>query len=635
MDEPIPAMAPGDRRNSLTGLDRHAAAFVLAVSAGLILLAGFGSDGFFNLDEVIYFMGADAFRATGGFAVANGQADIGADELRLWLLVDGAGGLVPQYPPGSAVAGAPLVALFGQKGLVVLNLVAAIGTLLVVHSLARRLFGSANVALLAVAMLALSTFWMEYTAASWPHSVSIFFTTLALRFFLDAMDAEAVAWRPAVWAGLAVGAGILFRLEGVLLVPGFAAATILFARRPVQVVAGGAAGILPLLGLLGWANWVKFGTWSPLTYGSSGGGTDPTTYLGLGAVMLLAFVALVGMRLFRRRLSALRGGVPVLPILAALLVATVAMLSPSLPRMLNGAIALLVDATTITDPRAGVVAQPDGTLSFWGLPKKALGQSLPWLGCLALLIGAFPSDHRRNATLVLIVSGIWVLPFAMQSWHGGLGSNMRYFLPLLPALCALAALVIVRLSNDVTSGGRILARGAAVGLLFTALWFALLPDRSAQMHQIASTYALLGIAAACLVAGLAKRAATASVALLAVGAGIGLASALGAGDLANGQERRALMARLSALSASIDGPVVFLGAPEAFASAIGNPQRVLALPDQVTQRLDGSFASRVCAAGYRLVATAGPAGMGEEWQRLDGAGSDVLAEYDCSTEPGR
>ena len=630
MDEPISAVSPSNSGPPLTGLDRRTAVFILAVSSALILLAAGGSNGFFNIDEVIYFMGADAFRTTGSFVVNNGQADIGADELRLWLLVDGAAGLVPQYPPGTAIAGAPLVALFGQKGLVVLNIVAAIATLFVTHSLARRLFGSAHVALLAVAMLAISTFWIEYTAATWPHSVSIFFTTLALRFFVDAMDGETSAWRPATLSGLAVGTGILFRLEGVLIVSGFAAATILFARRPVQVVTGGIAGTLPPLALLGWLNSEKFGTWSPLTYGMSGGGTDLSTYFGLGAVMLLAFFALVGLRIFAPRLSAVRNGVPILLFLATLLVVGLATVSPSLPRILNGAYALLVDATTISDPRVGVAVQPDGTLSFWGLPKKALGQSLPWFGCLALLIGAFPADHRRNATLVLLVCGIWLLPFAMQSWHGGLGSNMRYLLPLLPPLCALAALLIVRLSNDVASGRGILALGALVGLACTALWFALLPDRSAQMHQIVSTYALLGIAGTCLVAGIARTAATASVALLAVGAGLGMASALGASDLANSQERRAQMAQQSAAAASIEGPVVFLGAPEAFASAVGKPERVLALPDQVTHHLDAAFIDQVCAKGYRLVAALGSDGLGENWQSLGSAGSAAFVEYDCS-----
>jgi hypothetical protein len=633
MEKTIPAANFRSSYGSIAGSDRRAATLILLASAALIFLAVSGSAGFFNIDEVIYFMGADAFRSTGSFVVDNGQADIRADELRLWLLIDGPAGLVPQYPPGSAIAGAPLLALFGQKGLVVLNVIAAIGTLILTHSLARRLFGSSDVALLAVGILAFSTFWIEYTAAIWPHSVSIFFTTLALRVFLGAIEAESFAWRPAVLSGLAVGTGILFRLEGVLIISGFAAATVLFARRPVQVIAGGAAGILPLFGLLGWLNSQKFGTWSPLTYGMSGGGTDLSTYLGLGAIMFLAIVALLGLRVLRSRLSALGDSTPIVPILlsiATLAAAGAAILSPSVARILDGTYSLLVDATTIRDPRAGVVAQPDGTLSFWGLPKKALGQSLPWLGCLALLIGAFPSERRRSVTIVLLVCGLWLLPFAMQSWHGGLGSNMRYFLPLLPPLCALAALLIVRLSGELPAGRGVLGFGIALGLICTAFWMLLLPERIFQMHQVISTYAFFGIVGICLVAGMVQRAAAASAALFAIGVGLGMAFVFGMSDLANGQERRAHMAQQSAAAASIEGPVVLLGPPEAFASAIGNREQVLALPDQVTHRLDASFIERVCAAGYRLVAAVNPGGVGQNWRSIDGAGNTSLAEYDCT-----
>ena len=63
-------------------------------------------------------------------------------------------------------------------------------------------------------------------------------------------------------------------------------------------------------------------------------------------------------------------------------------------------------------------------------------------GCcsaLAYLIGAGRGVQRRSVALVLVVAGLWALPFALRAWHGGLGSNMRYLLPLLPGLCALAA----------------------------------------------------------------------------------------------------------------------------------------------------------------------------------------------------
>ncbi|KAA9010395.1 ArnT family glycosyltransferase [Histidinibacterium aquaticum] len=593
---------------------RRGAALILGMSAALVALAAFVSPGFFNIDELVYFLSAQTLRDTGGFAVQNGYEQFGSDDLRLWFLVEGTSGLMPQYPVGTALAGAPLIGLFGPKGLIALNLAAGVGTLVAAHALARRLFGSRDVADLSVLLLAACTFWAEYVVGHWPHSVSLFSVTLALWLFLGALDRERSAWWPSVLSGLAVGAGLFFRLEGVLVLPAIAAATILYAVRPIAVLMGGALGLLPMAALLALSNQARFGGWSPLSYGSSGGGTDASSYLGLGVLLLLGLGGLVVLRL--------TGGggrrVGLLAFAAAAAGVVVLLLSPasSAPRaLLSGIHAILIDATAVSDPRPGMQAQADGTLLFWGFPKKALGQSLPWLGCLALLVGFDWRDKRRSVVIVLLVAVLWALPFLMRSWHGGLGSNMRYLLPTLPVLTALAAWLTLRLAERAGQGVRPAFLAALAGLLLAALWPLLAPDRGAQLHQVASTYLLGVIALLSLVAGLVPRRALASAALFSVAAGMGVSTVLALQDLRASQARRGAMAAHAEAASRIAGPVVFYGAAEAYAEAIDDPDRLLAMPGRVDGAVDFDFVEAACAEGYRVLM---PEAFAAQFAELDG-----------------
>lgn len=588
---------------------RLLSAFSLACVAVLtaVLVA---SDGFFSVDEVVYFLGAQTLALTGGFAIPNGFSEFASPDLRILLLSEGPGGLVPQYPAGTALAGAPLIPVFGQRTLIALNVAAGIGTLFAAHALARRLFGEARVADLAVGLLVFATFWSGYVFGHWPHSVSVLCTTLALVLFLGALDRAERAWLPALLSGLAVGVGMLFRLDGVLLLPAIVAATILWAVRPVHVLAGGAAGLLPPVLLLAATNAAKFGTWNPLSYGSSGGGTDLARHVVPIAAILAALAGLVVLRALRDTAIGPRlWRMAPLAALAGLGLILLTPLAPHVWSLMRGIRAILLDATTISDPRPGVVGGPGGTLSFWGFPKKALAQSLPWLGCLALLAGARRAPHARGIALVLMVFAMWALPFLMRSWHGGLGSNMRYLLPTLPALCALAALAILDLIDRTGGGTRPLVIGVVGGLVLSVAWLGLLPGAAAHLHQIVSLHMFYAVAGTALLAAVAARPVTAAVALAMTGVGIGLAAVLAVSDMADAQSHRALNAARSEAVAAIGGPVVFYGAPEAFSHAMRDPDQLIAHPARMGGEFDTGLIDAACAAGYRIIVEAWLAGM--------------------------
>ena len=88
-------------------------------------------------------------------------------------MVNGPNGVAPQYPPGTAVLGAPLYGAFGIRGMILPNAVAAAATLWLVFALARRLTGDATLALGAVGLLAFDTYFLEYAYGIWPHAIAM------------------------------------------------------------------------------------------------------------------------------------------------------------------------------------------------------------------------------------------------------------------------------------------------------------------------------------------------------------------------------------------------------------------------------------------------------------------------------
>ena len=575
---------------------------IACFSVALVLLGLTTSNGFYSIDDVIYFQGVENLANLGRFGAENGYATFASEHLRLRFLVNGPQGLAPQYPVGSALAAAPLTGIFGLKSLIFLNVLAGVGTLFTTHRLSLRLFGSMQTANLTVGIHALCTFWGEYVAGHWPHSISVFLLSSALLLFLKALDRTQRAVVPALGSGILVGLAMFFRLEGLLLLPAVAAATIIYAARPVQILCAGAIGLAPVMALMALANKLRFGSYNPLSYGSSGGGTDLSTYMIPGLAILGGLIGLCAIRAIGNPTarSQIAWAIVAALGLGAMLLSP---LAPYLIRLVNGFHALFLDATIIEDPRLGATKlRPDGTVSFWGLPKKALGQSLPWLGCLTLLVALRWGEHKRSITLILIVLIIWSLPFLWLSWHGGLSSNMRYFLPVIPLIAALAAWLIFQLAQrGPTAKPSLLAIAGLAGFFAPILWGVSVPDQTFRLNQDTSTTLLYIVAALSLATGFWAKPALSQLSLYSIVISLGFSSFLAIQDYSHTQMRRSVFAADAKAISTISDRVLFYGAPVRFHSALQNPQQMLALPDQNTAELDLDLIDAACAAGYRVL----------------------------------
>lgn len=594
----------------MTGFAARRGTVLLLILAALVMaVVPLVSIGFFTIDEVIYAIGARTLAETGHLGIDNGFGTFHDQALKLWFLRAGPDGLVPQYPVGSALAGAPLYAAFGLRGLIALNAAAIAATLFVTRALARRLYADEATALIAPLLLLFGSFAPEYAYGIWPHGVSVFCTVTALWLALRATDAagpSAAGW--AFLSGLSVGVGFLFRLDSVLILPVVAASAILFARRPVLTVVSGLAGLAPAVAVAAVFNRAKFGSLNPLSYGrTAGGDTDLSKYAYLVAGLAGIMVVMIALRLFRRGLLR-RPAVSAAIALSALglALALLPQLRHLAETMARGFQVLVLDIRPVQDARAGVVHAADGTVSFWGFYKKALGESLPWLGILpAIAARPWRAAEWRGHAILLAAALFWMLPFLPSQWHGGLGSNMRYFLPVVPLLSVLAARLWTGMLESVRGPGAEVVLWLPAGAALVVGWIVARPSGLGGAEQILPVYAFAAMAGLAALSNLPPRGRAGRVAralawrgfLVAAGMAFLLGPVL---DVSKSQLHRAETAGSAQQIAALPGPALVIAPPEMAFDLLGRPGYLVAVPDRITDRVDPGFVKRVLASGRRV-----------------------------------
>ncbi|AZQ66686.1 hypothetical protein EF888_05740 [Silicimonas algicola] len=557
---------------------------LVGISALLVLVGTQVSLGIFTIDEAVYLQGADTFRLTGGFVFDNGiERFLSQDLTWAGFLPYGPNGQTTQYPPGMSILGGWLLSAFELRGLLFLNVFATVGSLFVTRALARLLFDDQQIALAASLLFLLGTFVAEYAFAYWPHMLSVFAVNLSLLLFLKALLFGNCVFTLSALSGLVLGMGLLFRIDTILLLPVIGLLNLLFVRRWqefVGITLGGMVGLAGPVVLLAAINSQRYGTWNPLSYGpSQDGGVSISSYGSQSVVFLGLGAGFVATKLLGARVPVdVRGG------LLLAVMALCALLIPELRGVLlaygKGVLDLIINAAWIIDNRGGVVPGIEGTLLFWGLSKKALGQSLPWIGVLLALVGLAWNDRRKSILILLLLIGVWTFPFLVQTWHGGLGANMRYFLPLLPALSILATWVTGRLLADpaisARQGRRLLLVGGVLGSMTAFLWMQHAEGGLASAHQNFSTYVFVAVAIASFLTGVFAWPGLRKGVLLLVGIGIGTGVFNGMTDTYIGQLRRAAADALPDLTAGYDVPVLIFD--RLYRSAMVTPDQYVAIP---------------------------------------------------------
>jgi 4-amino-4-deoxy-L-arabinose transferase-like glycosyltransferase len=430
-----------------TGLDDRTLkrSVLCALALGWLLYATvFASTGIFTIDEMIYGSMIERFARHGDVVIPNGYADHGSSSLRLKVLVPGPHGLVPQYPTGYAILAAPFFLVGGLRAVILLNALASVGILVLTYVLGRKLFNDLDLALNAALIVGLASFAFEYALGIWPHALGAFFVILAACLAAASVQERRTA-AYAVLAGLVLGLGVNIRVDVILAAPAIAL-WLLGNSKHTNGALPFMAGLVPGFGVASWLNYLKLGLATPFTYGDAlAEAHDLVSVNNYGELLPLAlFGSAVAIAFAFRRFRAFFVGWWAMFLGAAVL--ALAMTIPDIKeptlKILRGLYVLLVDLQSYDhiERQSGVVRTDEGWLTFWGVIKKSLVVSLPFLGILPLsLMKIFRPGDRASYSLCLLCAMSLFAFFALNQWHGGFSHNMRYFLPALPFLALLTA----------------------------------------------------------------------------------------------------------------------------------------------------------------------------------------------------
>ncbi len=540
----------------------------IALSVGWALT----STGLFTVDEYFYARAAEAMAEDRSLSFQ--QFDVsGAPALDMNFARPAAeeGRLAPQYPSGYAIIAAPFFALFGLKGLVLLNAVSAFISLWLTYRIARALDLDEKGATAAAAILALGTYWSTYAFALWPHMLSLAIVLGVVERALASRSGEASA---IAVAGLLAGLGQTVRIDMIVLAP----AVIIWLRafcegdtRKRALIF--AVSMAPGLALAAALNAVKLGQFNPFAYENAVVSNDESAFLPLALMAALCLAAAFFIDIRKFAISCLRSRV----LAGAMIALTVGSLIAvtALTDLWRGYWYSMIDAQAYAhlERQAGIVRDQWGWLSFYGFSKKALAQSIPFLPLVALPLFRLAKGRlRRGEGLLLIYSGAFATLYAFNQTDSGLGLNARFLMPLLPAASIVAVLEIRRLQLAGGPSARALLKA---GFLAAAGFFALRMNfaEAGPLMTPLDLYPQLGLAAM-LSAAIAwhvvsnSRSAAAFASVLGAMA-IGAASAISATDLLRDQAYRSYVALVGSRYQSLvpADSLVITSRPSFFADA--------------------------------------------------------------------
>jgi len=438
--------------------------------------------GHLSIDEGTYHLMVAALARGDGLGAGNAYPELRSEELRFASLVPHDGRLVPLPPPFFTVLALPWYAAGGYRGLFWLESAAFVAVVALVAWLAGQLFPGRRLAVPAVAVFALAGFAWPYSIAAWPHVLATLAVTAAFALAVAGAEPGRRGTVLSLLAGTVLGVGTGIRLDAAFAFPVLAVPSLMRRAPSIGRAVAVAAGALPPLAVLAAINRLKFGRFTPFSYGGVGEASTRGTaaYLPLAAAVAALALAAVALAWLRHRRGGGRGAggrVPV--VLAAAVVGIVVLAVPAFRdavlRLAAGAAQLVVDLRLRPPdlPEPALERSASGALLYGGALKKALLQSCPWLGAalLPFAAGRAAGGERRAVVLLALVPLLFLGVYSWFAWHGGLALNLRYLLPALPFLAVLAAAAWDRLTAGLSRAVRF-AAGAAAGA--TALAYAAL-----------------------------------------------------------------------------------------------------------------------------------------------------------------
>jgi hypothetical protein len=395
-------------------------------------------------DGHMYFEMARSMRH-GTLEYPNGLDVVDSPELWTQNAVKRGAHLYSKYPPLYALLAALPYALFGIRGMYLLNAVGFVVSVLGCHALARKLLGPGR-ALWATLLLPVAVPLVPYVLLEIPHLTALAPLVWSVVFWDDAVREpdEARATRRGITAGLLAGLAFGIRVQDAVVVAPLFVIALFFARRPSRTLGGMAAGFGVCVLAIAAFNVQRFSSPNPFSYG------PVTAALGVpipeeradfflrpatAADLALLAGSLVAARFCRRTWSAVS--------LVAGAMAIIALVSPMRDVAVRMGASL---ATGLLDASIASTgwAVPDTT---HGWIDKALLSSMPFvaLGLVGTIVRAsrkapsLPTGLAwMTVSLALFLSLRDPDPRTDRSFMGFMSLSPRYLIEVFPALYLLA-----------------------------------------------------------------------------------------------------------------------------------------------------------------------------------------------------
>jgi len=332
-------------------------------------------------------------------------------------------------PPLYAPIALPFLFL-GWHGLVLLNVLSYVLTGLVVFLVARRLSNNPHVPWIALVLVLLGGYSIEYAQGAWPHMLSVLLVTSSV--FFTAYVWNGGGWKPAILGGLLIGIATGIREQNIVLAACLGLTVLAYGRsRLVSSFWYGLGAAIPL-SIIATMHYFRQGLWHPFPKFTAYAGqvgeqvSGKNSFDPLGAFWT-KFIDFSAQPEFTDQLTSLYY------------------------RKNPETGAFLVDTVV----------------------KKALLQSSPWIAlALAVLVAVWVIPAWRkgetHATLkplsLLFAAIILVFSMAGVGRTDGLAYNQRYFLEIIP-LAAIAIVVVLDRIGFRNTG--ILAGVLGAGFLFS------------------------------------------------------------------------------------------------------------------------------------------------------------------------
>lgn len=445
---------------------REALASVLVVVICMIVYALIGSllsdgAGFWSVDSAVRFVQTESLlrNSLRDFSVPYPAASLDPHgqffPFGPWFHFSRHGKFYLSYQPYFSALSAPLYALIGPTGLLVLPILGGLATVLITYHVTRRI--EPSLAPMWSLALAVGTPLAIYSAVYWDHSVVTALAAGAVALAIGAVDSRPSPFRLAL-AGALLGVGLWFRSEMYVFATTFLVAWIIWGDDRIR----GAVAALVGLGIPGGAVWIlnTHLVGSPLGWKAEG--------LAVGR--------------FHSVLDALSGHRVALWLVDKLGNAYYQLLSPeyyaftprsitvgltvSLLLMAGGAVLRRgVHTRSERAILAGAVIAAGTTFALIAARPDVSGllPSLPFL-ILVMMPGSLSRGERFLWTLVLL----YVLVVIITGTHGGMQWGPRYLLPIVPICVWLTAGSVARVWRGIPTTRPALAVSAGI-LIFASL----------------------------------------------------------------------------------------------------------------------------------------------------------------------